>query len=64
MTSGTLALWLTILLSSTALLIVGGIVGRLSGRGVVFSALRQLMWGAGAAGVTFMVGTLIGVNAS
>ncbi len=61
-TSGTLALWLTILLSSTALLIVGGIVGRLSGRGVVFSALRQLMWGAGAAGVTFMVGTLIGVN--
>jgi len=63
-TSGTLAILLTIALSTTALLIVGGIVGRLSGRGVVFSALRQLLWGAGAATVTFVVGSLIGSNAS
>lgn len=63
-TSGTLALWLTMLLSSIALLIVGGIVGRLSGRGVVFTALRQFLWGAGAAAVTFLVGSLIGTSTS
>ena len=63
-TSGSLALWLTIVLSTTALLVVGGVVGRLSGRGVVFSALRQLLWGAGAATVTFVVGSLIGVSTS
>ncbi|MDP2012981.1 MAG: VIT1/CCC1 transporter family protein, partial [Actinomycetota bacterium] len=59
---GTLALWLTIILSTISLLVVGGIVGRLSGRGVTFSALRQLMWGAGAAAVTFVVGSLIGTS--
>lgn len=61
-TSGTLALCLTIAMSTVALLIVGGIVGRLSGRGVVFTAVRQLMWGAGAATVTFIVGSLVGSN--
>ncbi|MDO9484440.1 MAG: VIT1/CCC1 transporter family protein [Actinomycetota bacterium] len=63
-TSGTVALWLTIILSTTSLLIVGGIVGKLSGRGVTFTALRQLMWGAGAAAVTFIVGSLIGTSIS
>jgi VIT1/CCC1 family predicted Fe2+/Mn2+ transporter len=63
-TSGTLAVVLTAVLSTTALLIVGGVVGRLSGRGVVFSAFRQLLWGAGAAAITFAVGRIIGVNVS
>ncbi|MBU6244042.1 MAG: VIT1/CCC1 transporter family protein [Actinomycetales bacterium] len=62
--SSTIPLVLAIALAVTAMLAVGGLVGRLSGRGVVFSALRQLMWGAGAAGVTFVVGTIIGVNIS
>lgn len=53
---------LSVLLAVIALLTVGGIVGRLSGRGVVFSAGRQLLWGAGAALVTFAVGRLIGVS--
>ncbi|MDD2858112.1 MAG: VIT1/CCC1 transporter family protein [Candidatus Nanopelagicales bacterium] len=61
-TSGTLAVVLTALLSTTALLIVGGVVGKLSGRGIVFSAFRQLLWGAGAAAITFAVGRIIGVN--
>ena len=42
--------------------VVGGVVGRISGRGVVFSSLRQFAWGAGAALVTFTVGSIIGVN--
>lgn len=45
-----------------ALCVVGGLVGKFSGRGIVFSAMRQLMWGAGAAGVTYIVGSFIGVN--
>lgn len=61
-TSGTVAVVLTAMVSTAALLVVGGIVGRLSGRGVVFSALRQLLWGAGAATITFAVGRIIGVN--
>jgi VIT1/CCC1 family predicted Fe2+/Mn2+ transporter len=44
------------------MLVVGGIVGQLSGRGVVFSALRQLLWGAGAAMITFAVGRLVGIT--
>jgi len=62
--SSTIPLVLAIALAVLAMLAVGGLVGRLSGRGVVFSALRQLMWGAGAAGVTFIVGRLIGVTIS
>jgi VIT1/CCC1 family predicted Fe2+/Mn2+ transporter len=29
---------------------------------VVFSAARQVLWGAGAAAVTYLVGSLVGVN--
>lgn len=62
--SGPAALALTITLCAISLLVVGGIVGRLSDRGVAFTALRQLAWGAGAAAVTYIVGSLIGVSAS
>ena len=44
------------------MLTVGGVVGRLSGRGVVFSALRQAGWGVGAALVTYVVGRIVGVT--
>lgn len=59
--SGTAAAVTAIALAVVALVIVGGLVGRTSGRGVVVSALRQVSWGAGAALVTFIVGRLIGV---
>ena len=60
--STTIPLALAIVLAVISMLIVGGIVGRLSGRGVVFSALRQLLWGSGAAIVTYIVGRLVGIN--
>jgi vacuolar iron transporter family protein len=60
--SSTIPLVLAITLAIIGMVLVGGIVGRLSGRGVVFSAMRQLMWGVGAAAVTFAVGTLVGIN--
>ena len=60
--STTIPLVLAISLALIAMVVVGGIVGRLSGRGVVFSALRQLIWGAGAALVTFVIGRLVGIQ--
>lgn len=60
--STTMPLVLAITFSLIAMAVVGGIVGRLSGRGMVFSALRQLLWGVGAAGVTFAVGRLVGIS--
>jgi len=62
--SATIPLVLAIGLALIAMVVVGGIVGRLSGRGIWFSAMRQLLWGAGAAAVTFAVGTVIGVSVS
>ena len=62
--STTTPLVIAIVLSLAAMLAVGGIVGRLSGRGVVFSAMRQAAWGVGAAAVTFAVGSIIGVTVS
>ncbi len=60
--SGSAAVLVAITLAGTAMLLVGGIVGYLSGRGVIFSAMRQIGWGAGAAAVTYLVGMVIGIN--
>ena len=60
--STTIPASISIVLAVVAMLLVGGTVGRLSGRSVVFCALRQFLWGAGAALVTFGVGRLIGVS--
>ena len=49
-------------LSLVALFLVGAGVSLLTGRGVLFSGLRQLAIGAGAAAVTYAVGTVIGVG--
>ena len=49
-----------IVLAVIALLVVGGLVGRFSGRGVVKGALRQFSVGALAAAVTFVIGRIIG----
>ena len=60
--SGIPAFVLAIVLAIVGMVAVGGIVGYQSGRGVVFSATRQVMWGVGAAAVTYLVGSLVGVN--
>ena len=59
-TGGNLALVIAIALAGMAMLIVGGAVGRYSGRGIVHGAMRQLIVGTIAAGVTFAIGRLIG----
>jgi VIT1/CCC1 family predicted Fe2+/Mn2+ transporter len=60
--SSTIPFAVAVTLAVISLIIVGGIVGRLSGRGVLFSAGRQLLWGSGAAVVTYFVGRLFGIG--
>ena len=60
--SGMTAFVLAVVLALVSLIVVGGLVGDQSGRGVVFSAGRQVLWGVGAAAVTYLVGSLVGVN--
>jgi vacuolar iron transporter family protein len=59
---GTTAFALSIGLSLVALFAVGAGVSLLTGRGVLFSGLRQVAIGAAAAVVTYAVGTVIGVS--
>jgi VIT1/CCC1 family predicted Fe2+/Mn2+ transporter len=60
--STVIPLVLAIVLSLAAMVVVGAIVGRLSGRSVLFSIGRQVLWGAGAALVTFAIGRLVGIQ--
>lgn len=60
--SGMTAFVLAVVLALVSLIVVGGLVGYQSGRGVIFSAGRQVLWGVGAAAVTYLVGSLVGVN--
>jgi VIT1/CCC1 family predicted Fe2+/Mn2+ transporter len=57
---GTAALITAVILAAVAMVVVGGFVGRFSGRGAFHGAFRQLAVGALAAGVTYLIGTLIG----
>lgn len=57
--TGTAALITAICLSLLAMIVVGATVGKLSGRNVFFSMGRQLMWGVGAAAVTFGIGRIV-----
>jgi vacuolar iron transporter family protein len=60
--SGVNALVAALTLSFAALFAVGAAVSLVTGRGLLFSGLRQVGIGAIAAGVTYAVGTVIGVN--
>ena len=59
---GTAVFVASLVLSLAALFVVGAGVSLLTGRSMLFSGARQLAIGAGAAAVTYAVGTLIGVG--
>jgi VIT1/CCC1 family predicted Fe2+/Mn2+ transporter len=48
--------------SGVALALIGAGTSLFTGRGVVFSALRQLAIGLAAAGVTYGMGAVVGVS--
>jgi len=60
--SGTAAIAAAVVLALTALFIVGALVSLLTGRGLLFSGLRQVAIGGAAALVTYVVGSIIGVS--
>ena len=62
--SGTAVLLASLGLSLVALFLVGAAVSLLTGRSMLFSGLRQMGIGAAAAGVTYLVGSIIGVGVS
>ena len=59
---GQAALFVSLGLSLVALFGVGAGVSLLTGRGVIFSGLRQLGIGLAAALVTYAIGSIIGVG--
>lgn len=59
---GATAVWLSVVLSSLALVLIGGLITRVTGRSPVWSAARQLLIGLGAAGVTYAIGAAVGVS--
>jgi VIT1/CCC1 family predicted Fe2+/Mn2+ transporter len=61
-TAGSAAFVAAIALSLGALFAVGAGVSLLTGRGMLFSGVRQVLIGAAAAVVTYVVGRAIGVN--
>jgi len=62
LSSGINAIVASLGLSFAALFAVGAAVSIVTGRGFLFSGARQVAIGAAAAAVTYVVGTLIGVN--
>ncbi len=58
--AGELALWLSAILSASALLAVGGGLALLSNKSVVWGAARMAGLASAAAGLTYMVGSLVG----
>jgi VIT1/CCC1 family predicted Fe2+/Mn2+ transporter len=60
--SGAPAFYASLVLSLIALFVVGAGVSLLTGRGTLFSGLRQVAIGCLAAAVTYAVGRLIGVG--
>ena len=62
--SDTLNFVLSLLFSGVALFLVGAGVSLFTGRGAIYSGLRQLLIGAVAAAVTYTIGRSIGVGAT
>lgn len=60
--SGGVAILWSLAVSALALFLIGAGITLLTGRGVLFSGMRQLLIGLGAAALTFGIGRLIGVS--
>lgn len=61
-TEGLVAITVSVTLALAALFIVGALVSLLTGRGLLFSGLRQVAIGGAAALITFVVGSFLGVS--
>ncbi len=60
--SGTVAILFSTLLSAIGLFVIGASITLFTGKSVVFSGFRQVLFGLLAAGITFGMGKIIGVS--
>ena len=60
--TGTTAVSASLMLSTIALFVIGAGITLFTGRGLLFSGLRQVVIGLGAAGLTYGIGRLLGVT--
>ena len=60
--SGSLAIYMSMAISGVGLFVIGAAITLMTGRGVLFSGMRQVLVGLAAAVLTYGVGRLIGVS--
>jgi VIT1/CCC1 family predicted Fe2+/Mn2+ transporter len=60
--SGTPAVLVSLLCSAVGLFLIGTIITLFTGRSVLYSGTRQVLFGLGAAAVTFIIGRVLGVS--
>jgi len=60
--SGTTAVVVSLICSAIGLFFIGSVITLFTGRSVWYSGTRQVLFGLGAAAVTFIVGRLLGVG--
>ncbi|RME81559.1 MAG: rubrerythrin family protein [Caldilineae bacterium] len=60
--SGLTAVVVSLGLSALALFLIGAAITLMTGRGVLFSGMRQALFGLAAAGVTYGIGWIMGVS--
>ena len=60
--SGTTAVVVSIICSAIGLFFIGSVITLFTGRSIWYSGTRQVLFGLGAATVTFVVGRLLGVG--
>jgi VIT1/CCC1 family predicted Fe2+/Mn2+ transporter len=61
---GRLATWISLFVSAAALFLIGCGITLFTGRSLLVTGVRQVLFGLGAAGVTFAIGRAIGVVAT
>ena len=61
---GNTAIIVSLVASAIGLFLIGAVITLMTGRGVLYSGLRQILFGIIAAGVTFGIGRLLGVSVS
>lgn len=61
-TSGMPAVYISVALSTVGLFILGAVITLFTGKGILFSGMRMVVFGLLAAAITFGIGRLIGVS--
>ncbi len=59
---GMTAIVVSLILSALGLFVIGAFITLFTGRSILYSGMRQVIFGLLAAAVTFGIGRLVGVN--